>query len=82
MEFEREVRFLGMEENQMKDGGVYYAVSLFDADSGPVTVNVTDRCDALPALQGAKFGDAFYATFRLVPRDKLYKLGLRSVTVA
>ena len=40
MKFDKEVLFLGISANELKDGGVYYTVQLFEAGGEPVTVNV------------------------------------------
>lgn len=84
MKFEKEVLFLGISANELRDGGVYYTVQLFEAGGEPVTVNVGngDRsAEMVQVLLSLEFGDRLRATFFLRPADKLYKLGLSAVSV-
>ena len=72
MKFDKEVLFLGISANELKDGGE------------PVTVNVGngDRsAEMVQVLLSLEFGDRLRATFFLRPADKLYKLGLSAVSV-
>lgn len=83
MTFDKQVLFLGLVSNQLRDGGVYYTIQLFDQASGPVSVNVMDNQDnaeLLDALQKSQFGTPLTVTFILRPKDKLYKLGISHVS--
>lgn len=81
MEFKKDVLFLGMQANSLKDGAVYYTISLFVPDiQQTVQVNVMESSKALiEALLACQFGDPLHATFALRPKDKLYRLALVSV---
>ena len=76
MKFKKKVLFLGIVQNVLKDGTVYYTLQFFDQDSGPVSVNVMSNHPCVPAMEQAKFGDQMDITFVLRPKDKLYKLGI------
>lgn len=69
MKFEKEVLFLGISANDLKDGGVYYTVQFFDADGGePVSVNVGNgerTAGLVSALHALTFGDRVRAVFVL-----------------
>lgn len=82
MKFEKEVLFLGISANDLKDGGVYYTVQLFEMGGEPVTVNVGngDRTkDMVQLLLSLAFGDKIRAVFYLQPEDKRFKLKLVDV---
>lgn len=79
MEFERSVKFIGIEEHVMRDGGKYYAITLYDLKAGAVTVNMTETNEALPMFLESQFGDDLVVTFRLVPKEKLYRLAVQAV---
>lgn len=83
MEFTKEVYYLGMGVNQLSDGGRYYTVNLFSADTNAtVQVNVMDNKandSMLSTLALMQFGDKFTATFALKPKEKLYRLALVNV---
>lgn len=83
MKFEKEVLFLGITANELRDGGVYYTVQFYEQGGDPVSVNVmsNDRnAEMLKILLALEFGDKVMATFALRPADKLYKLGLSHVS--
>lgn len=82
MQFEKQVIFLGMVSNTLRDGGTYFTISLFDQQAGPVQVNVmeSNREVILPLLD-CKFGSALDVVFVLRPKDKLYRLTLAAVCV-
>lgn len=83
MKFEKEVLFLGISANELKDGGVYYTVQLFEG-ADPVTVNVGNgerSAEMVQTLLSLEFGDKLRATFVLRPADKLFKLGLSRVAL-
>ena len=83
MKFDKQVLFLGISANELKDGGVYYTVQFFEMGGEPVAVNVmsNDRnADMLKVLLALEFGDKVSVTFALRPADKLYKLGLAHVS--
>lgn len=83
MKFEKEVLFLGISANALREGkGVFYTVQLFEQGGEPVSVNVMDNdrnADMLKALLAMQFGDKFTVTFVLRSADKGYKLGLFNV---
>lgn len=84
MKFEKEVLFLGISANELKDGGVYYTVQLFEQGAEPVTVNVGNgerSAEMVQVLLSLEFGDKLLATFVLRQADKLYKLGLSRVVL-
>ena len=77
MRFEKNVLFLGMTANMLRDGGVYYTVQFFEPDGSPVSVNVMDNdghAEVLSVLRTLSFGDRVSATFFLRQQDRLYKL--------
>lgn len=81
MRFQKDVLFLGMQENTLKDGSKFYKVSFFLAEE-QVTVDVNvmgSSADLVALLRNLKFGTPRKATFVLRPFDKVYKLGLVSV---
>lgn len=78
MMFETYVKFLGMVENKLKDGGVYYAISLYEEQAGSFTCNVMSNHDVVPMLRECKFGDDLRVLFTLVPKDKLYRLSIKA----
>ncbi len=82
MSFQKELQFLGMQQNMFQDGSCYYKVSFFDPEAGAtVSMNVGDkRGDLIGSLQGLKFGSLVLCQMELVEKDKLYKLALRSVS--
>lgn len=63
----------------MRDGGKYFSITLFDLQSGVVTVNMTESNETLPMFLEGQFGDDFIVTFRLVPKEKLYRLAVQAV---
>ena len=84
MQFEKDVKFIGMSEpNQLSDGGAYYTVTMFEPQAGiSVVVNVMDtegNKALLEALDLCDFGDLLHAAFELRPKDKLYRLRLLRV---
>lgn len=82
MKFSKEVLFLGISANDLKDGGVYYTVQLFEQGGEPVSVNVGngDRsAEMVRVLLSLEFGDKIRATFYLQPEDKRFKLKLADV---
>lgn len=84
MKFEKEVLFLGISANELKDGGVYYTVQFFEQGADPVTVNVGNgerSAEMVQVLLSLEFGDKLRATFFLRPADKLYKLALSNVVL-
>lgn len=70
MKFEKSVLFLGSQEMRMSDGGVYYAIQLYDKDSGSVNVNVMGSNDNKAAFDGLDFGTPLVVTFMLRPAEK------------
>ena len=82
MKFEKHVVFLGMVPNYLRDGGIYYTISLFDQDTGPVQVNVTEsHSEVIQPLQHCTFGVPIDVTFELRPKERLYRLTLASVEI-
>lgn len=84
MRFEKEVKYIGMVQHVLSDGGVYWTVSMFCQEVGAVAVNVMDNGnnrDMLAKLHQCEFGAALTACFMLRPKDKLYRLALADVTV-
>lgn len=81
MKFEKEVLFLGRQEMHMSDGGVYYAIQLYDKDSGPVNVNVMSNSDNVGAFIGLDFGSPLVVTFVLRAAEKQgrWRLGVDHV---
>lgn len=85
MKFEKEVLFLGMTANTLRDGGIYYTVQFFERDGVPCSVNVMDNDNHLELVRLLKtlcFGDKVLATFFLRQQDKLYKLALADAVPA
>lgn len=82
MTFEKDMQFLGLVRNEMKDGA-YYSITLFDSDcKSPVTVNMGENDSnesKLDFLAELKFGDPVSVSFRLQPKDKLYRLQVVTV---
>lgn len=76
MKFEKNVLFLGMTENRLRDGTKYFSISLYEPDSGPVTVNVMQGHNMLSRLAGCQFGERLDVVFVLRPKDRLYRLTL------
>lgn len=76
MNFTKKCMYLGMTENELKDGGRYYGISLFEPESGPVTVNVMQGHKMLDTFAGMKFGEPINVNFVLRPKDKLYRLSI------
>lgn len=82
MKFEKQVVFLGMVPNSLRDGGTYYTISLFDQQAGPVQVNVMEsNHEVIFPLFDCKFGQELDVVFVLRPKDKLYRLTLAAVCV-
>ena len=84
MKFEKVLMFLGMTEEVMKDGTVYYVVTLFDQPSGnTIKVNVLgNRSADLKILSIAQFGQPLACELQLREYDKnVYKLRLSAVNV-
>lgn len=81
MIFQKELQYLGMQENKFQDGSSYYKVSFFDPEAGsPVAMNVGGgNGDLLGVLQSMKFGTLILCQIELVQKDKLYRLALRNV---
>lgn len=81
MSFEKELQFLGLQENKFQDGSSYYKVSFFDPTGvGTVSVNVGGNNQYLiDGLLALKFGSLALCHFELVEREKLFKLALRAV---
>ena len=84
MEFQKEVLFLGLTANTLRDGGVYYTVQFYVPGGDPVSVNVMGNAqneEILSLLRAMQFGDNAVVTFVLRPVDKkTYKLGLSHVS--
>lgn len=82
MQFEKQVIFLGMVPNSLRDGGTYYTITLFDQKAGPVQVNVKEsNHEVVLPLLDCSFGVPLDVVFVLRPKDKLYRLTLVSVRV-
>lgn len=82
MKFEKHVVFLRMVPNCLRDGSIYYTISLFDQDSGPVQVNVTEsHNEVIEPLLHCTFGVPIDVTFELRPKDRLFRLTLASVEI-
>lgn len=83
MRFQTTLTFLGMQDNELRDGGRYYTINFFDVvGNKPVAVNVmenTGNAAMIDALFDLAFGDKVECTFQLVEKDKLYRLALRGV---
>lgn len=80
MNFNAQLRYLGAQENSLKDGTKYYKVSFFDVNSAAtVALNVmADRLDVLKELTSCEFGSELYCEFSLVAKENLYRLVLVS----
>lgn len=79
----KRLHYLGVQQNTIStDNSVFYAVSFFDPmDNTPTVVNVMgNNTDIVSALSGLQMGDLVDVQFVLRPKDKLYKLGLVSVS--
>lgn len=78
MHFDCKLAFLGMAENHLQDGTVYYRVSFFDKNGGgTVEVNVMGtRRDVVELLSVLDFGSPVVGHFALIQKDKLYRLSL------
>lgn len=84
MQFEKDVKFLGMSDaNVLSDGGVYYTVSIFEQQTcTSLALNIMDtdmNQEVLDTLRACVFGDELHAVFELRPKDKLYRLRLLRV---
>lgn len=84
MNFNAQLRYLGAQENSLKDGTKFYKVSFFDVNAAaPVTLNVmADRGDVLQELTSCQFGSILDCNFSLVAKDNLYRLVLVSCAKA
>lgn len=82
MNFNATLRYLGAQENTMKDGTKFYKVSFFDLNAAaPVQLNImADREEVLKELNGCQFGAVLECNFSLLARDNLYRLVLVSCT--
>lgn len=82
MNFNVTLRYLGAQENTMKDGTKFYKVSFFDLNgAAPVQLNVmADREEVLKELNGCQFGTVLDCNFSLVAKDNLYRLVLVTCT--
>ena len=84
MQFEKDVKFLGMSDaNVLSDGGAYYTVSFFEQQTNTsLALNIMDtdmNQEVLDTLRVCNFGDLLHAVFELRPKDKLYRLRLLRV---
>lgn len=83
MHFSKKLQYLGAQQNTIStDNSVYYAVSFFDPNTAaPVQVNVMgNNSDVISVLSALDFGVLVDVQFVLRPKDKLYRLGLVSVS--
>lgn len=84
MIFDKVLMFLGMVAEKMKDGTIYYVVTLFDQASGEtLKVNVLEsRTDDMKILAIAQFGQPLHVELKIREVDKnVYKFRLHHVDV-
>lgn len=80
MTIQKELQFLGKQQNNFQDGSCYYKVSFFDPEGeDTVLVNVGGKAAVVGDLQSLKFGSLVLCQMELVEKDKLWKLALRNV---
>jgi len=80
MTFERTVMFLGKVPQTLKDGSIFYQIQLYDKDSGPVNVNMQASNPNALAFDNLDFGSPVTVAFKLVPKDRLYRLTIDHVS--
>lgn len=74
MKFEKNVLFLGKQQNSLSDGGVYYTLELYDKDTGSLKVNIMANNPAYSAFTAVEFGTPMTICFALRPKDKLWRI--------
>lgn len=81
MNFQKNLTFLGMQENKFQDGSSYFKLSFFDPDGNvSVSLNVGgNNADLLASLRSLKFGSSVLCDLCLIEKDKLFKLSLRAI---
>lgn len=80
MTIQKELQFLGKQQNDFQDGSCYYQVNFYDPEgSSTVKVNLGGKSDLVGVLDGLKFGTLVLCQMELVEKDKLWKLALRNV---
>lgn len=71
---------MGVFENKLSNGNVYYTVELYAADSGSVKCNVmADNRSVMDKLIQLKQFNPITVVFVLRPVEKMYKLAIDNV---
>ncbi len=83
MEFTKEVVFLGLSVNEMdgREGKVtYYSAQFFDQQTQTAfSVTMGEKSGNVDAIRELFPFESLKATFKIVPRDRLWKLALVSI---